>query len=329
MRRVFALLSVLCLCAALSFTTAAEAQATDAPPRDEVPPSPGLRVAREGGAEGCPDTAQLSERVARLRGRPVEGAQNTYLVTFTRQDDAYRAAIRMSSGDVRVLSDRGQTCESLEQATALTLALLLDSDAQALDVKAPEPPASHPAPAPAPPRPRPNPRPARQVEVALSLGGAGLFGVARTAAPVALADVGLFVNRFRTSVGALWMPAQQLELSPGQLRETLLSGAARTCYAALSRPRLRFDVCTGIYAGLVTVEARGYTRSDVVKRAWLAVPVELSLSLSPSPLGVELGVSALLPLRQSDFAIDNLGTAYESWPIGGLLSLKAVGHWPL
>jgi hypothetical protein len=77
------------------------------------------------------------------------------------------------------------------------------------------------------------------------------------------------------------------------------------------------------------VEARGYTRNDSVKRAWLAIPLEASLSTLSTPVGVELGVSALVPLRQSDFSIDNLGTAYESWPVGMLLSLRAIGSWLL
>ena len=39
--------------------------------------------------------------------------------------------------------------------------------------------------------------------------------------------------------------------------------------------------------------------------------------------------SALIPLRRSDFSIDNLGLVYSSWPVGALLSLRAVGTWML
>ncbi|MDF3068134.1 MAG: hypothetical protein K0R38_3735 [Polyangiaceae bacterium] len=335
MRSVFALLTAVYLLAGLTRANLARAQASDASTRDDTAPTPSLSVTREQGAEACPDTAELSEHVARLRGQSATGAQSAYHVTFSREGGVYRAAIRMGgAGSVRVLRDRGQTCASLEQATALTVALLLDSDAHDLTVEEhdrepePEPPA-----APMPPPPtlpwRAPPEPRSTVRMALSFGGAGLFGVVQTAAPAALADAGLFVNRFHTGVGVLWMPTQKVDLAPGQLRETLLSGVARTCYAALHRRELRFELCTGIYAGLLRVEARGYTRSDVVKRAWLAVPLELSLSTAASPVGVELGATVLLPVRQSDFAIDNLGTAYESWPVGMLLSLRAVGSWLL
>jgi hypothetical protein len=44
---------------------------------------------------------------------------------------------------------------------------------------------------------------------------------------------------------------------------------------------------------------------------------------------VELGASALLPLRRTDFAIDNLGIGSASWRVGGLLSLRATTTWLL
>jgi hypothetical protein len=104
---------------------------------------------------------------------------------------------------------------------------------------------------------------------------------------------------------------------------------ARTCLAAVRKSNLRFDLCSGIYAGLLKVRAQGYTRNDSVDKAWLALPLELALSTTTRPASVELGVSALLPLRRNDFAIDNLGVAYGSWPLGLLLSMRAVGNWLL
>ncbi|RYZ07735.1 MAG: hypothetical protein EOO73_10410 [Myxococcales bacterium] len=286
-------------------------------------------MTREADAEGCPDTAELSAHVARLRGGEGAGARGSYQVTFSHRSGVYRAAIRMGvGGGLRVLQDRGPSCASLEQATALTLALLLDSDAHELTVEEhePEPPRVAP-PEPAPvPTVREPPEPLHDVHGTLSVGGAGLFGVLGPAAPALLVDAGIVVNRFHGGVGALWMPAQQLSLAPGHLSQTLLAGVARSCYAAMDRRPLRVELCTGIYAGLVHVEASGYTRNEALKRAWLAVPLEASLSARSGAFGLELGVTALLPLRQSDFAIDNLGTAYDSWRVGGLLSLRAVSH---
>jgi len=156
-----------------------------------------------------------------------------------------------------------------------------------------------------------------------------LFGVVQTAAPGALADIGLFAHRFHTSLGLLWLPTQKLDLGPGQLRESLVSGVARTCYMAVGGAALHLNLCSGLYVGVTRVRAEGYTRNENVSRTWLALPLELSLATAPSPVGMELGASALLPLRQSDYAIDHLGTAYHSWPIAMLVSLRATGSWPL
>lgn len=292
-----------------------------------------VSVAREDGAESCPDTQALVEHVQRVRGHEATGEPSTYHVSFSRRGGVFSAAIRVgSSSGVRVLRDRGQTCASLEQATALTLALLLDSDAHDLPEEVHEAETETPAPAPAPaPLPAPSavPEPTEPLRFALSFGGAGVFGVVQTAAPAALADVGLFAHRFHTSLGVLWLPTQKLDFGPGQLQESWVSGVARSCYAALGGANLHLDLCSGLYVGVTRVKAKGYTRNESVSRTWLAVPLELSLATSASPVGVELGASALLPLRQSDFAIDHLGTAYASWPVGMLVSLRAVGSWLL
>jgi hypothetical protein len=331
MRSVLALLasSSLGACAWLTVAETARAQPDDSD-RDEGRAS-GLQVAREAEAEGCPDTSELNERVARLRAGLVTSTRDTYLVTFSRQGGVYRAAIRRADGSVRVLTDRGEDCASLAQATAVTVALLLDSAAHEdiVEESAPPRPANVPTATPVRAPPTPPPAPRDEHTLGLAVGGGALFGVVRAFAPAMVAELALHVNRFHGGVGVLWVPTQQLPLAPGQLRETLLSGVARTCYAPFSRKAVRVETCTGIYAGVLRVEARGYTRNDALSRTWLAVPLELSLSTVAPPFGVTLGATSLLPLRQSDFAIDNLGTAYESWPLGMLVTLRASGAWVL
>jgi hypothetical protein len=291
-----------------------------------------LSVTREIGAESCPDTFSLSQHVERLQGHPATSAPSTYRVTFSRQAGEFRAAIRVRGGSgVRLLRDRGPSCASLEQATALTLALLMDSDAPELVPEKPDPEPGHTGDSspplvvpPAPPVVRPP-----SVRLSLSFGGGGLFGVAAPAAPVAIADLGIGAGRFRTSVGLLWMPEQTLDFGPGRLRESLVSGRARLCLTTARGSLLRLDVCSGVYAGLVHVQASGYTGNGGADKAWLALPLELSLASTSTPVGVELGATTLVPLRRNDFSITHLGTAYESWPVGMLLSLRAVGSWLL
>ncbi|HVY30878.1 MAG TPA: hypothetical protein VHB79_30170 [Polyangiaceae bacterium] len=328
MRWVFALLCIAPLLALAP--AAARAQSSDAPPAEAAAEQ--VTVVREEGAESCPDAEALSAHVARLRGHQATGASSAYRVTFSRRAAVFRATIRLSAGGgARELRDRGATCASLEQATALTLALLLDSDLRepASEAEEPKPieltPEREPSPPPAEQNPPDPDRQRSRASLTLSLGGAGLMGVVQPVVPVALAELGIGAKRFRTSLGVLWMPAQTFEHGPGNLKERLLSGVARTCLAALRGDQAHFDVCTGVYAGLLHVEASGYTRNDSADKAWLAVPLELTVSTTSTPVSVEVGAAALLPLRRNDFAIDNLGVAYESWPVGLMLSMRAVG----
>ena len=132
--------------------------------------------------------------------------------------------------------------------------------------------------------------------------GGGLFGVVEPAAPAALGELGIGTKRFHTSVGMLWLPEQSLDFGPGRLDETLLSAVARTCFTATRSAELRVDLCSGVYAGLIKVRADGYTQDDSASKPWLAVPLELALSTTSEPVGVEVGVSALLPLKRNDFS---------------------------
>ncbi|HEX2876816.1 MAG TPA: hypothetical protein VHP33_36440 [Polyangiaceae bacterium] len=324
----------------LVLSLAAAAQAQSAPEASHERPgavapqaSASLRVTREEGAESCPDTETLRAHVEQLRGHQTTSEPSAYHVRFSRRGGVFRAEIRVGAGTgARVLRDRRATCASLEQATALTLALLFDSDLSALPSDKTETETEQPRAVELPKPPdRPTPEPVRPnaVHLALSLGGAALFGVVQPVAPTALGEIGIGVNRFRTGIGVLWMPQQARDFGPGQLRQTLLSGVARTCLTAARSSAVRFDLCSGIYAGLLKVRAYAYTRNDSADKAWLAVPAGVSLTTTSAPIGVEVGASALFPLRRNDFSIDNLGVAFESWHVGMLLSMRAVGTWSL
>ncbi|WP_437835359.1 hypothetical protein [Sorangium sp. So ce1153] len=327
-------------------------------------------MTRGAGAESCPEAARLIERVERLRGRPETGASGVYLVSFTRGADGLRASIR-SGSDARELRDRSgsRSCAALEQATAVTLALLLDSDAREPSLQEPEadardetapareaPAPAREAPAPAPGAPAPSPaalaetsleRPVptgaggeqkdeasssehgAATRLTLAAGATGLFGVVRPFAPALSAELGIGGARFRAAIGALWLVPQTLKHGPGELRETMLGGVVRACFAVAGSAALRLDVCSGIHAGQLTVAASGYTRNDVAEKPWLAVPLELSLASLAGPLGLDVGAAGLLPLRRSDFSVDGVGVAYRSAPVGVLVSLRGLGVWVL
>ena len=333
MRWVFASLCSLGLVPWL--VSEAQAQSPAAAGREREPQAASfLSVTREEGAESCPDTEALRVHVDRLRGHQTTSEPSAYRVRFSQLSGVFRADIEVGAGGgARVLRDRRATCASLAQATALTLALLLDSDASELLPEKAEPEPIEPVVVePRRARDQAPPEPERRTNAAhltLSLGGGALFGVVQPVAATVQAELGIGVSRFRTGIGVLWMPTQTRDFGPGQLRETLLSGVARTCLTAARSAQVRFDVCSGIYAGLLKVQADRYTRNDSADKAWLAVPLGVALTTTSSPVGVEVDASALLPLRRNDFSIDNLGVAYESWPVGILLSMRAVGLWLL
>lgn len=290
-------------------------------------PAP-LTVTRGEGAESCPDLERLTGQVAKIAGgKPSEGA-SPYSVTFSRTPDGFEASIRSGGESARVLKDQGPDCSALEQATAITLALLRDSEQESL--------LSEPKPSPAekrPPKPARAAKPKRSANATaaegdrsvawiLSAGGAGLLGIVRPIAPALVIEAGAAFGRGRAHLGALGMLPQRLRLGPGTLRETLLSGVARGCVTAVPGSSIKLDVCSGAYLGQLQTDARGYTRNRSASKLWLTIPIELALVRSVRHFWGELSVSALIPLQSADFAIDGLGRAYDSPPIGALVSLR-------
>ena len=314
----FVLLSVACV-----FTTHARAQSPES-----------LTVDREPGAEDCPDAATLGVRIAHIRGRAGGPSRASYDVSFSHTTDTFTAVIHggANSESQRVLEGRGLSCTALAQATAVTLALLFDSEVDSTppDTPKPEPPPAAPPPKVAPLLADPilvdvrarGPR----VDGTLSLGVSGLVGVLRPLSPAVTGELGLQVLRWRMGIGVLWNPPQSLSLDPGAIRESLLAGTARSCLALTRSSGFRFDLCTGLFAGIATADANGFTTNEHhVVRTWLAIPLELSLAQLSGPVGWEVSVSALGSLVHEDFSIDHLGAVYRAPRVAGMLSLRAVG----
>ena len=295
--------------------------------RAETPPI--LVVERGVGAERCPDAEAITAKVEQIRARPAVDAPNRYRVTLARTDDGFSATIRTdtSTGSVRTLEHSGANCAALGNAVALTLELLLDSDLepkQKVDPP-PPPPAKAVVATAAPPSPSVPPPPR---DATFSLAAAGLAGVLRPVSPALSADVGMRFAPLRVSAGALWGWPQTLTFGPGTVHERLLGGFARICVPAWQRGDLRLDACSGAIAGAITAEAEGYTENEQRTRSWIAVPFEAALASWSAPIGWELSLAGLLPLRRPDYTIEGLGTVYRSPPVGGMLSVRFIGIVP-
>ena len=288
--------------------------------------APHLFVDRGAGAEQCPDAEALTLRIEQIRGRSQRELASTYRVSFVRKEDGFTAIISTgpTGANVRTLENAGTTCTMLGNATALTLALLFDSDVR--EKKKRETPAVTAAPITILPPPPPPPR--YRIDATLALSALGLVGVLRPASLGGAAEAGIAGRRWRMSLGAIWALPQSIDFGPGTVREELLSGVARTCFAPVRQGWLRIDVCSGAVVGLVTAEAVGFTSNERHTRPWVAVPVELAVGGWSSPVAWEIAAGALFALRRQDFSIEGLGIAYKSPPVGGMLSFRVIGLVP-
>jgi hypothetical protein len=291
-------------------------------------------VTRNGDTADCPDGAALAQEVARVRKSEEAQALSRYAVTFAREGKAFSATITTDTqgNDVRTITAQGDTCTPLAQATAVTIALLLDGE--------PEPPAPVVATAPetAPktvkippiavslPTHRARPTPAR-TQGTFGVAAGTLLGVLNDVAPELSSELGMVRGHLRLAAGMMWTLPHSLRFGPGTLREFLLSSTLRTCLAPLVVHTLRFDLCSGLFAGVANVHPRGYTKNRVTTRPWMAIPLGGSLVYLHAPVGFQLSALALVPVRRHDFSVDGLGKAYESWPLALSISLGVLGLW--
>lgn len=290
-----------------------------------------LRVEREQGAEQCPDTAQLQARVEAVRAQSHASAlpaSEGYLVAFGRENDTWVARVRSgdSASHVRTLTAHAPQCESLVAAVVVALVLLLDAE---------PPPAAAPAPSAPPVAPPPRdaerPLPAGSeptLRASLSLGAGPLLGVTRTIAPALEGDVGLWHKHFRATLGVLGVPIHREAFGPGSLRSWQLAGSAKGCATPYTNDRARIDLCSGVYAGVLDVRARGYTRNDQRKQPWVAIPLELAFHYRVGPVALGLSAAALFPVKRPEFSIDGLGSAFDPWPVSALISARVLAALP-
>jgi len=298
--------------------------------RATAQPAAPLTVLRTPGAESCPDAAALLDDVARIRHAAVPDDQPAYRVTFTREPSSLRAEIvREDTSSHRVLTDAAADCGALAQATAVTLALLFDAQSAA-------PPAPQPTPAVHEPVPVQVPvhapaRPSDRLRSSLALGPGALLGVTRPVTPAFLIELDLRSTFLRATLAAVYAPPLSRDFAAGEVRESLAGGALHACVAPLREPRSvpawRIDLCAGALLGALHASATGFDDNGASTRFWSALAIDARVSRTPSPLGAELALSLLIPVRRQDFRIDNAGVAYASSPVALLVTLRGAVGW--
>jgi len=311
-----------------------------------APPDAGLEVERDSASEECPDAAHLRTLAAKGRGALSASPTHAYRVSFARSGELYHVKIVDETAHrARRLQDAGAQCAPIGHAAALVLATMWDSEGQPVSAEEAEPAPSVPtpapsseaagaghAPSPAPPSPPPSTVPTDADVVPASLSsarprwfasaGSGLaVGIVRPFAPVILLNGGFEVAHASLAIGGLWIPQQTLGLIPGAVNVQLISADARACGLLFQRTRL--GACANAFAGALIANAEGFATNLEREEGWFALGLEAFIEgvMSPSVLRYRLSVGAVVPLHAEVFAVTGAGSAYETPPVGALVTL--------
>ena len=294
---------------------------TGAPEAWASPKTAEFSVARGPGAEDCPDSTALQARVEQITGTRLELLAATepplaVEVSFSREGDSYRAAIRTQGpkeGE-RLLEDEGPTCAALAEAVGVTLALLLDRVPRR-DLPAPPPPQ---APATIPGR-----APIRWIGW-IGISGGPVFGETPGATLGFGPTLGVELERWSIALGGTETLSRSVRFASGTVRVGLTSGNLQLCRMIdLRGEALRAGACARAAAGQYRGEGDGYPVTTSVRLPWMAAGGGLRVG---GRWGKRLlwGVSGLLmiPIRRQTFSVENAGVAYESAAVGGALAVE-------
>ncbi len=284
----------------------------------------GLRVTREDPAADCPAEAELQHLATQALGSTAASPAHSYRISFARTGASYQAEIvDETARRTRRLEDVRTECAPLGRAVAVALAMMWGTEEEDAGTAgtaggAPEPPPPAQAPvAAARESSAAPPVPSRWV---FALGAAGAFALVRTAAPALLADGAFEYGRFSVALGAFWIAPQRLELDPGFVNVRLLAGTARGC--AFAFRVVRVGACARLFAGTLQARGEGYDADAGRVRPWFALGLEAFVDgplLSPW-IGYRAAAGAVVPLHAQVFSIENVGPAYDTPPVGVLLT---------
>jgi hypothetical protein len=125
-------------------------------------------------------------------------------------------------------------------------------------------------------------------------------------------------------LGALWLTPQTIALAPGSAHENLLSASLRGCYSLTQARTFRLDGCSGAFVGRAHAEASGFAQNMRKNELYLALPLELALTLHTGKVSWELGAAALIPCPPNEFRIEGQGALYQPPKVAGLFTLRVV-----
>lgn len=297
-----------------------------------------LSVQHGPGAEACLSTPQLERSVERRLKRKVfvdpERAGLRFVVSFSKHADELRARIEVSSIDgtprgARLLVTSSH-CSALDDALALSVALLVDQPPD------PEPPSDPPvlpegaAPAvakTAPAAPRPIAIPAEVIaprepwHAFAGLSAAGVWGVVPDVTPGIALHFTLVPRYFlpTTFTGEAFRVARAERDAASGARFRLIRAGIAVCPALLQHPERSVSLCFGQKLGWLLVEGYGFDHDARERRLSYALTagVEGHQRLF-FPFSIRGYLGAEVPVMRDQFASGgrNSTNLFQSGPVG-------------
>jgi len=292
-----------------------------------APPAASLdvQVARGSGAESCPTTEQLVDRVVALGTPDADTSLQRARVSFGREQDAFWAEILAEGrkSGLRRLSAPGPDCAGLTSAVAVALAVLFDvTPSEARTAKPKATLAAVPIERTAPERPfaPAAAEPARgpfdwRFGLDAALGAHyGLLGAKIT--PSLALGLAWNPRGFRLSAEVFTTWPRETAFQNGLVSVWLNAARVEACTFTGRNTRGRLGICPQLALGVLRGTGRHF---DVVRTSyqpWSAAGLGV-LGLVPltARAVLKLRLSALVSLSENRFRVDGLGAAYRSEPI--------------
>lgn len=285
----------------------------------------------------CTSVDELSFRVSRALGQPLEHVQGPAFVVQVRQDArSFHARLEISTAAPHAASGLRQldaaSCEELTDAVALAIALALGSSAVATAEEPAAPTAPAPPAEPGPPSDASATTPASPASPAplhAALGAAVIADTGSLPAPGFGAEIGARVGGSLLELHArgLFLPARAASIDTGDPSSpgaelSLLAGALLGC-VPLSHGVVDLGACAGAELGQLTGRGIHVATPHERHSLWSAARLDLTARkpLPSVPLALELGFSAAAPLLRDNFILEDIGTIHRPANVVGRASL--------
>jgi hypothetical protein len=276
---------------------------------------------------GCPDRERARAAIAAALGERARAGTGRTVVRVQiaqRLDARWNADLWMygaqGSGE-RTLT--GASCADVTEATALIVAMALESNAEALDEPTPAARADADA------------QRGERMHFELGVHAAGDVGSLPEPTAGAGLGVGLAYGRLQLALDATaWLPQDEHSGEADRVggRFGLFTAALRGCFAAaqLAARALRLGPCLGLEAGVATGEGVGNTDPESRSHLWAAGLLGLSaqLALGGGPFGVELRAELGVPMRRPIWEIPDFADVFQASPWLGRAALGAAYRFP-